>query len=266
MSTLTSAPTRRARRIPGTSSDTPPRTWAVLVGSLVALLVGIGLWQLASMLTFVIPSPADTFRVLADDWTDQRYLYAAQTTFIRILAGLAIAVVIGVLGGFVLGVSALARASLQSFVMAMYAIPKILLYPLAIPLLTIGTPSKIFMAVINAAFPVMVMVGAAIADVPPIYTKLARSLRMSRWQYLVKVLLPATARAVVTSIRVASSFAVLGVVLAEFFAANTGLGRSLFQSYNVGDYDEVFATVLTLLVITFVVSLGLWAVEKKLDR
>jgi NitT/TauT family transport system permease protein len=253
-------------RIPGTSSDIPPRTKTVVAGSVVAVALAIGAWQVASMLTFVIPSPGETFAVIGSDWTDQRYLYAAQTTFLRILAGLAIGVAIGILGGFVLGVSALARASLQSFVMSMYAIPKILLYPLIIPLFTIGSPSKIFMAVISATFPVMVMVGAAIADVPPIYTKLARSLLVNRWQYLGKILLPATARAVVTAVRVATSFAVLGVILAEFFAADVGLGRSLFQSYNVGDYDEVFATVLTLLVITFTVSLGLWAIEKRLDR
>jgi NitT/TauT family transport system permease protein len=166
----------------------------------------------------------------------------------------------------VLGVSALARATLQSFVMALYAVPKILLYPLVIPILTIGSPSKVFMGVISSAFPTMIMVGAAISATPAIYTKLARSLLATPRQYLVKVLLPATARAVVTAIRVATSFAVLGVVLAEFFASDVGLGRSLSQSYNVGDYDRVFATVLTLLVITFGVSFGLWALEKRLDR
>ncbi len=243
-----------------------PGGTSVAAGSLVLLGLAAGAWYLASRLTFVVPSPAATLRVIGQEWTDRDYLYSAQVTFWRIVTGLGIGVVIGILGGFVLGVSALARATLQSFVMALYAVPKILLYPLIIPVLTIGSPSKVFMGVISSCFPMMIMVGAAIASTPPIYTKLARSLLVDRRQYLVKVLLPATARAVVTAIRVATSFAVLGVVLAEFFASDVGLGRSLSQSYNVGDYDRVFATVLTLLVITFGVSFGLWALEKRLDR
>ncbi|MPZ27915.1 MAG: ABC transporter permease subunit [Micromonosporaceae bacterium] len=243
-----------------------PGGLAVAAGSVALLALLVAGWYAASRLTFVVPSPVETVTVLAQEWTDRDYLYSAQVTFWRIVAGLGIGVAIGILGGFVLGVSALARATFQSFVMTLYAIPKILLYPLVIPFLTIGTPSKVFMGVVSSTFPTMIMVAAAIAATPAVYTKLARSLLATRRQYLFKVLLPATARAVVTAVRVATSFAVLGVVLAEFFASDVGLGRSLSQSYNVGDYDHVFATVLTLLVITFGVSFGLWTLEKRLDR
>ena len=252
--------------VPAPERRAAPSGLAVAAGSVVLLVLLIAGWYAASQLTFVVPTPLETLAVVRQDWTSRDYLYSAQVTFWRIVMGLGIGVVIGIVGGFVLGVSALARTALQSFVMAMYAVPKILLYPLVIPVLTIGTPSKVFMGVISSAFPTMIMVGAAIAATPTIYTKLARSLRASRWQYLRMVLLPATARAVVTAIRVATSFTVLGVVLAEFFASDVGLGRSLSQSYNAGDYDEVFATVLTLLVITFGVSFSLWALEKRLDR
>jgi NitT/TauT family transport system permease protein len=255
---MTAAPAYERREAPG--------GLAVAVGSLVLLALALGGWFLASRLTFVVPTPGETLRVLGEEWTDRDYLYSAQVTFWRIVTGLAIGVALGIAGGFVLGVSALARATLQSFVMAVYAVPKILLYPLVLPVLGIGSPSKVFMAVVSAAFPTMIMVGAAIASTPPIYAKLARSLLATRWQYLTRVLLPSAARAVVTAVRVATSFAVLGVVLAEFFASDVGLGRTLSQSYNVGQYDRVFATVLTLLVITFGVSFGLWALEKRLDR
>lgn len=264
----TGDPDRGGRRggRPAITAQPAPGGLAVLTGSLVLLVLAVAGWYVASRLTFVIPSPGETLAVVREEWTSRAYLYSAQVTFWRIIAGLGIGVAIGILGGFALGVSARIRATLQSFVMTLYAIPKILLYPLVIPLLTIGTPSKVFMGVISAFPPTMIMVGGAIAATPAVYTKLARSLLLTPWQYLVKVLLPATSRAVVTAVRVATSFAVLGVVLAEFFASDTGLGRSLSQSYNVGDYDRVFATVLALLVITFSVSFGLWTLEKRLDR
>jgi NitT/TauT family transport system permease protein len=238
---------------------------AVAAGSVGLVAAIVVAWAVVSRLTFVIPDPVDTARVIMRQWSDAGYRGDVAVTFGRILVGLVIGVALGVLGGFALGVSATARAALQSVVMALYAIPKILLYPIVIPALTIGSASKVFMAMISVVFPVVVMVCAGIVTVPPIYSRLARSLELGPWGYLTRILVPATTRVIVTAVRVASSFAVLGVVLAEFFAADRGLGRRLSQSYNVGNYEQVFAAVLTLLAVTFAVSLGLWMLERRLD-
>ena len=122
--------------------------------------------------------------------------------------------------------------------------------------------SKVVMGVLFSLFPVLINVATGVREIPAVYWKLGRSVRASRLQMMRHIVLPAIRRPLLTGIRLAASLAVVGVVLSEFFATRHGLGRVVLQSYGHGDYADMVATILLLIVVSFTVSLLLWRWEK----
>lgn len=251
---------RRAWRPPATPGTRATRTAAAVV-AVVALLVWVGL----SRLIFVIPSPQSTVRALIDQWSDSVARQSYYYSLFEVLVSLALAVLIGTAVGSAMGLSRLVGAMLQTSVAAAYGLPKIVLYPIFIAFLGIGAESKIVVGFIFSVFPIMVVVSGATARMPRIYRTLAKSLGLNKLQFGRLVVLPVVLHALVTGIRIGLSRAVLGVILAEFVASEKGIGRLLSRAFDLAQYDQLFATVASLLILTFTVSYLLWHLEKRND-
>jgi NitT/TauT family transport system permease protein len=227
------------------------------------LVVFTVLWQLLSRITFVIPDVGDTLQALGKNLTDETYLAHLRVTATAIFWAFVLGVALGALLGLVLGLSKLARVMFEPMILALNGMPKIVLYPLILPIFHLGYGSKIVMGVLFCVFPVLINVAAGVRDMPAVYWKLARSLDTSLGQQLTSFVLPAIRRPLLTGIRLAVSLATVGVVLSEFFATKQGLGRVVLQSYGAGNYASMVATVLLLITISFAISLLLWRLEKR---
>ncbi|WP_193043433.1 ABC transporter permease [Mycolicibacterium baixiangningiae] len=227
-----------------------------------AVVVAIG-WEIMSSLTFVIPSPVQTLTVLVENLSDPSYLFdlrvTAQAVFLAFVIGTAVGGGIGLL----LGLSSLMRRLLEPLIIMLNGIPKIVLYPVLLPIFSLSG-SKVVMGVLFALFPVLINVSTGVQEIPRVYWKLARSVRANAWQTLVHIIFPAIRRPLLTGIRLAVSLAVVGVVLSEFFATRRGLGRVVLQSYSHGDYPSMVATIMLLITISFAISVALWQWEKRL--
>ncbi|MEV0049909.1 ABC transporter permease subunit [Saccharopolyspora shandongensis] len=235
---------------------------ATVIGSVLVLVAFTALWEVFSRLSFVVPDVAATLGALVENLSDETYLGHLRATLIAVFWVFVIGVVLGGFLGLVLGLSKFARAMFEPILLAFNGMPKIVLYPLILPIFHLGYGSKIVMGVLFCVFPVLINVAAGVRDMPVVYWKLARSLDTSRWQQLTSFVLPAIRRPLLTGIRLAVSLATVGVVLSEFFATKEGLGRVVLQSYSGGDYAAMVATILLLITISFVISLLLWRLEK----
>jgi len=238
------------------------RRHAALLGSIgLAALALIG-WQIASGLVFVIPAPLATVRTLLANLTTGSYLVDAQVTFQNSLVAFLLGAVIGGAAGLVLGLSRWARIVFEPLLIALNGLPKIVLYPVLLPIFHLSG-AKVVMGLLFALFPILINVAIGVRELPPVYRKLARSVNASRWQTLVHIILPAIRRPLLTGVRLSISLAVVGVVLSEFFATRRGLGRVVLQAYSGGDYRNMMATILLLVSVSFVLSLLLWRLERR---
>lgn len=234
----------------------------VLVGSVLLLVAAVVAWWAVSHMLFVIPRPAATAQALYDSVTDPGYRSHLGVTALAVLMAFTIGTALGALAGLALGLSAWVRATFEPLVIGLNGIPKIVLYPLMLPVFHLGG-SKVVMGVLFALFPVLINVAVGIQEVPRVYRKLARSLNASPWQYLAHILLPAIRLPLLTGVRLSVSLATVGVVLSEFFATREGLGRVILRSYGAGDYADMMATILLLVSASFVLSLALWRLERR---
>ncbi|MQA93582.1 MAG: ABC transporter permease subunit [Streptosporangiales bacterium] len=241
----------------------PPAGGRVLAGSVGVAVAAVVLWEIGSHLSFVIPPPLDTARALAADLTDALFLVNLRETMLAATAAFLLSAAIGGLIGLGLGLSRVARLLLSPIVTAMNGVPKIVLYPILLPVFHLGYGSKIVMGVLFGLFPVLINVMTGVQQIPSVYWRLARSVRAGRWQTLRHILLPAIRGPLLTGVRLAISLSLVGVVLSEFFATKYGLGRVVLRSYSAGDYPNMMGTILLLIAVSFVLSLLLWRMERR---
>jgi NitT/TauT family transport system permease protein len=190
----------------------------------------------------LLPSPAQ----VAGVFTEQPgyLLDATRTTAVEVVQGYAVAVLLGVPVGALMGSwPALARAVVPSLV-GLDAVPKLALAPLLVVWLGFGAAPKVTMVVLTCLLPVVLSTVAGVTGTPIELVELARSLRGSWWRTLVKVRLPQALPRIFTGLRIAAPLAVIGAVIGEFFGAVAGLGYTIRAAG--ADVPLTFAALLIL--------------------
>jgi len=196
--------------------------WAPVVTAAALLL----LWQLVcwlfSIADYIFPSPltiAQAMREFAAPIAE-----AAWKTFWVTMLGFAIAIVVGVLLGFLVGSSRLAYAAIYPLLVGFNAVPKAALVPILIVWFGIGLGPGILTAFLISFFPITVNIATGLATLEPELEDVLRVLGAKRWDVLVKVGLPRSMPYFYASLKVAITLAFVGTVLAEMTAGDSGIG------------------------------------------
>ena len=188
-----------------------------------ALLV---LWQLVcsvfSIADYIFPSPLTIVHALVE--FAGPIGEAAWKTFWVTMLGFAIAIVVGVLLGFLVGSSRLAYAALYPLLIGFNAVPKAAIVPILIVWFGIGVGPGILTAFLISFFPITVNIATGLATLEPELEDVLRVLGAKRWDVLVKVGLPRSMPYFYGSLKIAITLAFVDTVLAEMTAGDSGIG------------------------------------------
>jgi NitT/TauT family transport system permease protein len=240
----------------------------VLGGQAASLAVLLLVWE-AAVQTGVadplfVPSPRAVAGALFS--TAREALPRLGDTLLKALLGYLLAVGLGVGGGLVIGSRRFVHAVAMPYVVACYGVPKILVLPWIVLILGLGTTTAVLTATLFAVFPILLMVAAGTRDVDPTLVTAAVSMGATRGQVSRKVLLPAVLPSVLAGMRVGVVFAMLGVLLAEMFAGNRGMGFLMQRMAMAFKASELFAATLIVSVLSIVVVLSLEHLNQRLSR
>ncbi len=233
-------------------------TRALPVAAFVLVLV---CWELAvrawHVNSTILPAPS---RIFEDIFRDRALLlsYTIPTT-IEILLGFALAVVTGIPIGVMIVFSQPLRRAFYPLLVASQMVPKVAIAPVFVVWFGVGLPSKVFVAFLISFFPIVVSTGAGLALVDPDMLRLFRSMGASALRTFMMLRLPIALPSVFAGLKVAMSLAVVGAIVGEFVAANTGLGYYLLfangQVNTVGVYAALFVLTALGVVLYFAVEL-----------
>jgi NitT/TauT family transport system permease protein len=196
--------------------------WAPVVTAAALLLLWQAVCSLLSIAEFIFPSPLMIAGALHDYAAP--IAEAAWKTFWVTLLGFAIAIVVGVLLGFLVGSSRLAYAALYPLLIGFNAVPKAALVPILIVWFGIGLGPGILTAFLISFFPITVNIATGLATLEPELEDVLRVLGAKRWDVLMKVGLPRSMPYFYASLKVAITLAFVGTVLAEMTAGDSGIG------------------------------------------
>ncbi len=199
---------------------------------LILLAATLILWQLICTLfnvsEFIFPSP---WRIVEQTWEHRwTILGHAWRTFWVTMVGFGIAIVVGVLLGFLMGSSRLAYNAMYPLMTGFNALPKAAFVPILVVWFGIGAGPAILTAFLISFFPIMVNIATGLATLEPELEDVLRVLGAKRWDVLTKVGLPRSMPYFFGSLKVAITLAFVGTTVSEMTAANEGIGYLLISA------------------------------------
>lgn len=231
------------------------------------LVVFLLLWQFGpgwiGMPEFVLPPLSRVAEEAVRIWHTERLLWHAGITSLEVVVGFVLGSAMGALIGYALGVSPRVEAILSPYLLALQIAPKVAFAPLFVMWLGYTVYPKILVAVLIVFFPVLINVLSAMRAMDTDMVNLARSFSATRLQVFRMVEYPTTLPALFSGLRIASTLAVIGVVVGELVGGNMGLGFMLVFFEGQGNTAAVFVVIGALTVIGIVAYYAVVLAERK---
>lgn len=186
------------------------------------------------------------------------------TTLGIALLGWAIAAVVGVGLGVLVGTSPVAHAATRVPLEFLRPIPAIVILPLAMLVLGPTTEMGVFLVVFGITLPIAAQTAAGVESVDPVMRNTARSFGLGSAEILARVVLPGASPFIGTAMRVAAPITLIMTVVAGMLGGAPGLGSALTVAQSSGRSDLIFAYVLVLGVLGLLVQAAAAAAECRL--
>lgn len=219
-----------------------------LVVLLVALWEGVTAAHLVDPLT--LPPPYDVLKSFGTIITTGKTLSGLAVTMEQALLGVAIALVVGAVIGFMAWRYKWFRSAVVPWLAVANAVPGLLFYPVAIVLIGLGTGSIVALSALLGCFTVSELMLAGLRDVRPVFLELASSLEAGRMTVLRKVMLPASFTILVSAIRVTFTIVFITVIASQYILSGVGIGYELHFAYESFETNKVYAFVLLIMVVS----------------
>jgi NitT/TauT family transport system permease protein len=221
--------------------------------SLAVLVVFLLVWEFVpgwlGVPKFVLPPFSQVLSEAARIWETERLMWHAGITAAEVVIGFVLGSFLGAVIGYALGVSPRVEAILSPYLLALQIAPKVAFAPLFVMWLGYTIYPKILVAVLIVFFPVLINVLSAMRAMDGDLINLARSFSATRFQVFRMVEFPTTLPPLFSGLRIASTLAVIGVVVGELVGGNMGLGFLLVFFEGQGNTAGVFVVIGALTVI-----------------
>jgi len=247
------AVTNRTHRCPTLPGVAPLMRFASWIAPFAVLVLCVLLWEAAVRLfkipVYMLPPPSAIIQEMVEK--RQFFMGHALHTSAAIVLGFIFAVLVGVPMATLMVYSARVSRLIQPMLITAQVLPKVALAPLFIVWFGFGLMPKVVMTFLIAFFPVVIDTLTGLLAVRPGSLMLIRSMGGSRWQSFWKVRLPTALPSMFAGFKVAMTFAVVGAIVAEFVAADSGLGYVLVEARGTLNMVTVFASITWLVLLGF---------------
>jgi len=220
--------------------------------SITALVVFLVAWQfgvpLAHIPDYVLPLPSVIAARFVDTFSLQ--LFHLGVTATTTLAGLAIALVVGVLLALLVVYVESLKSIILPFLAAFNSIPKIAIAPLFVIWFGLGLESKILLAFLLALFPIFVNSLTGLGEIEADVLDLSRLAGGTPYRVFTMVRLRHATPYITDALKVALPLALVGSIVGEFIGGNRGVGQLVLSAQFNLDTPLVFATLLSITLFT----------------
>lgn len=239
--------------------------WAIRAIAWVTLLV---VWQVVAarvdprFFTTPIAMTKAFVELVQSGELHEALLNSARSLF----AGFALAVLIGVSIGLLMGRYRLVGAALDPYVNALFPTPRIAFIPLVVLWFGLELQAKIIVVCMMSVFPILINTYVGARDVSKSLDEVGRSLCASERTILLRIFLPATLPHILAGVRLGLGQAVGGMVVAEILLAFGGLGSLITAYARSFRPDYLFATILVLVLLGVGLTFLVQFAERRLSR
>jgi ABC-type nitrate/sulfonate/bicarbonate transport system permease component len=216
--------------------------------------------------TYYFPPLTEILETFADTWLFERVGSDVVPSLLRMGAGYAIAIVLGIGLGLLLGLSRSARRAAAPIVEFLRSIPPPALLPFGILVLGVGTSMKVFIIAFVCVWPVLLNTIDGVAGVDPALKETADSYGIGRRDRIVRVILPAASPQIFAGMRTSLSLALILMVISEMVASTNGIGYFVLESQRTFAIPEMWSGILLLGILGYLLNAGFLLIERRVLR
>ena len=245
------------------SASKPLRFLLILAPWVLILLLWYGVRASGLVSPALVPAPhevAARFVELLRDRLAVDIFMSTRRVFIGVALGVALAVPVGFCLGWYQGL----RSFIDPVINFFRALPPIALIPLVIVYFGIGEVAKTVILFYASFFAGVIVMYEGIAQISPIFIRVARTLGASDFEIFAKVIIPLTVPHILTAIRVALGVAWATLVASELIAAQQGLGALIQNASSFFQLDIIYVGIICIGFIAMAMDLVLRAASRRL--
>jgi len=221
------------------------------------------IWELMTALGFIdirfFPSPSrivSTFYIILTTPAEAtRLITDVMATLQRILLGLAIGTVSGIIAGAAMGLYRPVRYALAPLVYATFPTPKLAIFPLLIVIFGIGDASKTALITLAVFYMTAINTFSGVMHANPVYQDFSKAFRVPLMTSWFRIALPSALPSIMAGFKLGIGQALIMVVSAEFVSSNNGIGYYIWTSWQILDIARMF---VGLAVVMSIGGIAVW--------
>lgn len=201
--------------------------------------------------THQFPGPSqilDSFQHLISEGT---LIRSIGVSLRRVLIGYSLSVAIGIPLGILIARNKWVQDTIGLLISGMQALPSICWLPIALLWFGLNDKAIIFVVVMGSMVSICSAVRDGVKNLPPIYVRAAKTMGLTQFQMLYRVVLPASMPASLTGAKLGWSYAWRALMSGELLFVSVGLGHLLMMGRELGDLSQV------LVVMAVIIAIGL---------
>lgn len=219
---------------------------AFLLG-LTPLVLTLIAWQvLGSPMSFTFPNPGTWWDATVDMHAQGLLVPALTRTMLTFVYGLALSIVVGVIGGWFIGSSRLAERALSPVLDFFRAMPSPALVPVATVIFGVTVGMSAVVMLISIVWPILLSTITARKTIPAVRLEMGRVLGLTRLDQMRKIVFPSLLPAIMTGTRVSVSQGFVIALLIDIIGAGAGIGRLLVVRQQTFDAASVWALLVVI--------------------
>jgi nitrate/nitrite transport system permease protein len=254
---------------PKAKSPAAPALLGKLAGQvlppLVALIAALTLWQiLRPEGTTGLPGPIQVWKETFDPFIINPFFdrggnnkgLAIQVfaSLQRVMYGFSLSAIVGISVGVLVGANKLLFRAFDPLFQVLRTVPPLAWLPLSQVVFVKNEPSAIFVIFITSLWPILINTIVGVQQIPQDYINVQRVLKLSKFTYVTKILLPAALPYIFTGLRIGIGLSWLAIVAAEMILGGVGIGFFIFDSYNNALMSQIIIGLIYVGLVGFVLD------------
>jgi nitrate/nitrite transport system permease protein len=225
-----------------------------VVAPLIAIAVLLIIWQLLTLSPDAnLPSP---IKVVEQTWeliinpffdkgaTNKGLFWQIWASLQRVLQGFTLAAIVGITIGIVVGTNEFLYDALDPIFQILRTIPPLAWLPIALATFQQSNPSAIFVIFITSIWPIIINTIAGVQQIPQDYVNVSKVLQLSKKEYFLDVVFPATVPYIFTGLRIGVGLSWLAIVAAEMLIGGVGIGFFIWDAWNAANISQIIIALL----------------------
>lgn len=226
------------------------QSWTVRLFSLVA---GVLLWHLACLYKlnlFIrfdnVPSPLQVAASFINHAQETKFYIHVLVSVERIMIGFALASVLGIVVGIMMGRSKIVRNLVIPYIEILRPIPAVAWIPLSILMWPTEESSIIYITFLGALFPIVLNTIQGVEQTPEVLVRAAQSLGASRLHIFWHVVIPAALPSIATGLAVGMGVSWFSLLAGEVISGQYGIGYFTWNAYSLINYPDIVVGMLVI--------------------